>query len=771
MRDQRMLAIPVMLAALVGLWAVGCSGISGTESAGPFFTITMKGGTGGLNGGYGGYGGDFEQEYYYGSGKNLELRRTGVANATFEPTWVQANLGPQPYVFTANTTVYEYSGTEPATGTPYLYDGYMFVSDGDGTPYEEEEYVTGFRVNPGVTLTLDPNDVANTEVGVEVTNDIENLGTITTKDDNTSSRKSLWFYCADWLSTGTVDLKGNSAGQDGGSLYTWAYFGIANHGPVWTYGADALGTSAGDGGDIEFISAQFTENTADLLAYGGAGTGPGGAGGDAGEIDLETDNDQTYDMPSDWALYGTAWGDVRNSGRLHAYGGAGTTSGGDGADVEFESYYSGRVVNSGEVKAYGGAGSEYYGGEGGDLDVYTDGGNVINSAEVDLHGGSTDSTYGYGGGPGGDLYVWSTYGSYDEPTYGYPESGGGISWSGNINTSGGNAPATAESYSSGGSAGDVYFGADCDGFLLKQPCALLGYASVDTRGGDANWPGWGGYFDLYNEYSYEYCCKYTVSGIVNEASIDTRGGSVLPGSTMPAYGANGGYAEMYVAYDTYYYPSAKEVDGLDVPKVFNSGAINTSGGNGWHLWGGDAGYVWITGRQGIDNLAPVTARGGHDLGIYHDPNDPNPPADPNDPGIGGYGGDGGEVTICSDRGHVWQVGDIDQRGGDGARGGGDAGGLYGDDYPTVGSNDTVLVNGNIYASGGNGGPWEYAWGGDGNVIWLYSSKGPNAVTHTGAAVIDGGKGAIADRDGDKGVFIKGNFLVDGSFFEDMMMED
>lgn len=681
------LALAIAAGALVG-----CD--SGSDSSGGGGVISIAGGNGGS--GAGGEGGDANGLYIYkatGPGE-AAIKRGGSANASFFVQSAPAELGDNPLVISANTTI-AVVVAEPASGTPYLVanDSCLYISNGDST-LANEDCVTGVQVNSGRTLTLGLNYNGATTASISLNNDFVNNGTVTTLDVNAGQRGDLDLYPSSYMGAGRVNTHGTLDGQDGGDIYIQTEYALLNNGPMNSSGANSATGNAGDAGYIDLEGGFYTQNTGKLTANGGHA--PNGTGGDGG---------------SSCYLYAYYAGPIFNSGDWEANGGNGEV-GGDGGDMYFSRdgspYYAGDVYNSGNMTARGGNATDGSAGDGGyvQFDVY--GGELRHNGLVDLRGGN--SAAGGSGGDGGDVYVdadegglthweWSGWGPYDFTRT------GDIAWSGSVLLTGGNAGATT-TYD-GGDGGYLQFDVYADEYAGRptgSKVQLLGYSRIDAFGGNGDQGGDGatsyaveieqnnGYYDdTYGPHGDYVHLNLPAGNIVVEADINAQGGNALAnGASANGAGGTGGYV--------YLQTSEEYTDGdldRDNQKVVVSGSMNLSGGqnrNSTSTDNGEAGGTWIWGYNGVE-LGNILANGGNDIST----------------GSTGRGGDADDDYIygIAEAG-ITKVGRVDSRGGNGTFAGGDGNYLaFWGHRVTAGVIDVSGGNANPAVGGSTGGDGGY----------------------------------------------------------------
>mgnify|MGYP000716486598 CR=1 FL=1 len=310
----------LVCAAIVPIALSGCGGgsdSSSSSSTAGSYTITAQGGLGGANGGSGGSG-EYVNLYKESGSGDVEILRSGQANASFTSQTPGSNLGDNSLAITADTTINVVTA-EPAAGTPYLVASSttLRISDGD-TTLGNEDPVTGLSIASGATLTLALN--YTTYSYLSLSNDVENSGTITTEDSSATARGGLRIYPASYIGKAgsSIDTSASLDSQSGGYLRVSADYSIYNHGDIDTFGADSAASNGGDGGYVDLYANYLTQNTGDINSYGGDATV--GTAGDGGYIDLEAD-----------------YSHLHNSGDINSSGGNAPT-GGHGDSVYFYAY-------------------------------------------------------------------------------------------------------------------------------------------------------------------------------------------------------------------------------------------------------------------------------------------------------------------------------------------------------------------------------------------------------------------------------------------------
>jgi hypothetical protein len=523
------------------------------SAASGIFTINTSGADGGPDGGSGGDGGYVDIQMYYGSMGPLQVMASGAAVASFTPTASTPNLGNNPLAITADTTI-TVEGAEPVAGTPYLVaaSSILRISDGNGT-LSDEAAVTGISVAAGTTLTLELNNTPNAQV--DLSNDIDNDGTITTVDVDATQRGNPQLNFNSYHGNSAIDTSGTLDGQSGGYVEMNPSYSFFNNGSINTSGADSTVVDAGDGGYVQIYASYGIENTGNITTDGGAASGAGTTGGTAGYLDWQ----------ADLSLY--------NSGNLSCRGGEGVSAGGDSNWIYLfaGSSYPGDLYNSGDLDTSGGEATAGDGGFGSSIDMYAYGGDIINSGNLTTKGGDTTDPDSNGGYVEMETDIY--YGVY------YPDIDKVVN-SGNIDTSGGDS---LEVTSSPGNANYVWIWG-YNGVTNSGNIAAGGGDNLGTDG-----PLLTGYgndaeaVELYAE----------LGPVSNSGDLTTDGGD----------GEDGG--------------GNANVIGLFGPEVSNSGPLAANGGDAdpsvVGSTGGDGDVVELFspgGMQGITQTGTVTNDGG-----------------------------------------------------------------------------------------------------------------------------------------------------------------
>jgi hypothetical protein len=453
--------------------------------------------------------------------------------------------------------------------------------------------------------------------------------------------------CGQYVGSGTIDTAGHNAGQNGGNVFLYATLAIQQQGQIRTAGAATASGQAGAGGAVELYAGAALENIGGIDTAGGAATS--GRGGNGGYIDL------------------VGYYSLRNAGRLSSIGGAGAAGGGIGGWIWLEVYTEGDLRSAGEIVSSGGDSSGGAGGHGGEVDIYAYGGSIRNNAAISAGGGEGEGGHGGNGGyiifgtfqgwnvatPPGDILVsgnLNTSGGSSGPT-GNGGNGGSIDFyignyaeanadleqnqqlallgyqslaagggAGNYGGSGGTlqmlcdngyvnpGPLTNEAEiitrggsvaagavilpAHGGAAGDVYLEAYADPLNAanSKGTKLSNVGGVDATGGEGlesdgtyDWAGGAGEVLFYG-----------AEGLSNRGEIVARGGDDRGNDEgVTGFGGKGGWITLMA----------------DGPLI-NSGRVDAGGGDGQYR-GGNAGYIYLLGRQSLSNTGDSHARGGN----------------------------------------------------------------------------------------------------------------------------------------------------------------
>lgn len=691
----KQLVLPVSISALVIM--TGCSDSSSSNGVAGQYSMNTSGARGGSDNGNG------SSANYIDIGKfsngALKVLSTGSADASFSMQNHTGNLGAVPLTVSSNTTidVFTIGSTRPAAGVAYYIqnDWRLYLSPGGGTiigggDAEDGQIVSGLQIDSGVTLTLGLNYLSYAYINL--VNDIINYGTMTTADFNALNRGALSLYCASYIASGSIDLSGTLAGQNGGGLSTGidTFF---NSGDINTSGGnDDVSNNAGNGGYINFLAYYFGQNSGNFNSSGGNASTAGNIAGAAGTISLISE-----------------WGYLHNSGDMTARGGNGDFAGnGNSVLVEAEAAgASAELLNSGDINTSGGDASAGNAGAAGNASLYAYGGRLINNASITSRGGNT-SDLASNGGTAGSINIYHAEGHWFNAFSPATET----LISGNIDSRGGDA--VANGTGNAGSSGSI----DIYQYNFNEPevsarMEVAGYTGFTLSGGDGNSAGSGGSVDIYQDWS---DITATNGDVLNEVNITANGGNVSSGSTTtPFMAGNGGYAYIYTSSDS---GSLNDT----IKRAENSGDFSANGGTGSINSTSNnfayAGSLSIYGYNGAKNSGTVDISGGADTGA--------------DGATDGYGGRGGYLNIAADNSVSRNTGDVIANGGDGEYDGGNGGsvGIYGTD--AINTADISANGGNADAlltdsRGGNGG-------------WIELSSPTGDASLSGTVSLTGGTG-------------------------------
>lgn len=665
---MRLFKLLALVAVSSFLFACGDDGVFFAPVVGNK-TIVANGGA--ATEGTGGAGGGLYIDVY----GDVKVRNTGTLNTAFTIPTYDYHFGANGVTVSADTAVKLDTDPTLAAGDLYIItdDIYLRIYE-DGV---DDPIVTGLKVASGVTLTFPANYDEGTYTYVYFEQSVEINGTVTVAEEG----DGLYIYSYSLMTVGkngVVTTAPATAGADAGFIFLYAYGALINKGLIDASGAAA--TEAEDQGGIAgsvyiYSDYGFIYNTGTILAVGGdsaladAGTG--------GYIQLVAYSASIFSS-----------GDINSSGGSSSAG-----TGGYAVSIQFYagSSYMGHLVVSGNLTANGGsgAGTDGNGGEGGDIYLYNAGGKLWSSATVSTRGGASAASYG---GNAGYYYLYSYYGNdYEWDQYTETE---GIKLTGNIDLSGGDGPL------GGGYANDVYIYNSYSSYG-NPPCPaveLIGYKSFTMNGGAGYDGGEGGIYYIYTDdwwtnYDYD---AVPVGSIFNNVPSTLNGGR---GTGSDGYGGDGGGVDFETDPDYYVH---------DKVTVTNKGAIEAVGGAA--ATGGNSGWVYFYGFDGLTNNAAIDVRGGAGTveGGYSDAVEFYSSYDVVNTGaingVGGFGGDlGGEGCYV----YMWAGGQV--------------------------SNSAA-----VKANGGD----SDVTGGDGGYIDLWSLQDP--TKNTGKLTVDGGVGGIAD---------------------------
>jgi hypothetical protein len=754
------------------------SGTTAEQTGSPgSWTINAVGGSGGT----GGNGGFLYMETYQQQG--VKIMKAGTASTTFTvPNYnPPTDLGTTGEIITADTTVPALiSGASQtlASGALYLIQGdgdcNVLISTGTGTVpvpgfAPPAAYVTGLKVNAGVTVTLGLNNDTNSngsmdEACLYFPNDVDIAGTIKTEDLLTSGStdtrhfgpstdrdmgalnlsSNMQIFVRSTGSIITKGLNGASAGQRGGdggyiNLSAGNYF--INQGTIDNSGGNSFdssadggsaGVSSGSGIYLQILVDQGTGpipyglggviiNTGKLISNGGTGA----TGGQPAEVSIIANSDLFNTGPitanGGKGMNGNGgsgfagvfqimsiYGSIYNSGALSQAGGNGTAGGGDGGTFLLYAGklgYTGDVVNSGSITADAGSATNSGSGGNGWNISLYASGAIRTSGKISINGG--DSMGANNGGIGGTVTL-QNYVPYD-----YAAGSGSsptpvrpIQVSGNMYLNGG-----ASKTGTGGRGGKLYvYQAKSGAEASNTGIQFLGYASANFSGGFGTVAG-GSAFGNGSGLSMK---VITYNDYPGNGSTAIPPGPIINQINITTRGGNsngtGGWGGMNGWGISMQTGTLGDYFGPGgVSTVTNTGKLDTSGGTGGSGNGGIPGEIYLFGHDGVTNTGSLIARGGSSTG-------------------GGDGKWGGNISILSGL-NITNSGPIDASGGSGAIGGGGGNDIQ------IYAGGKVTNTGSIACAGGAGSTGS---GGNGYIIDIMSETG--GTSNTGALNVSGGPG-------------------------------
>ena len=520
-------------------------------------------------------------------GGALKVWKTGVVDASFTVPTPVFRAGGQPFAVAADLTLATYDSIALGIASA---DAHFLVAN-DPTLYANvagtATSVTSISVAAGKKLTFSLNFAAQAHAQISLANDLENAGTIVTaRMTDAKSAGGLTIYGGAFYGDAgsAIDLSGaaaaGSVGGDGGALVFYMSARTVNRGTITTSGGD--GDSGGNAGVLHLNQGNSSPsdcwNTGALTARGGIGSVA--AGGNGANLDIE----------SGYQSFG-------NSGALDSSGGNGVTAGGSAGTQHLTCWYIGETHNTGALTATGGTctATNCGGGAGAQVTIEGWGGKVVSSGTIDTSGAAGHGT-GSGGGGGGVFF-----GDYDESSYANHVSPvtGSLGVSGNLLAAGGDG-------ASGGRGGTIEFDLDVGGTPVGQEVVLYGYTDLVARGGASvgGVGGGGGSVSLANAVAHPFnngdgvVVQGPGGGVIEYASIDTRGGD-------GTFGGFGGSVTMTTQtsynFSTSYERVASFAASIDTRGGASSGASSNAG---------RAGRVSLTGVAGVESHSSMLAVGG-----------------------------------------------------------------------------------------------------------------------------------------------------------------
>lgn len=663
-----------LLATTIALTACGGSSSSNPEGLSSkkegTAVMSAKGGNAAYQAGDGGYI-NIEKRY---SSAPLNITVRGLPDTKYKPLKVEAQLGTNPAVISASTTISADTGSL-SSGDLYLYDNRIYSYDGEedgGSPVLGSDHteITGISIASDAVLTLDPN--GDSTVYLYLDNDIQNDGEITVIEDAAATDvTNIRLYLNNYIGSGNIDLSGKVVGQNGGDLRITGNL-IKNSGTIDTSGADGDDTEdAGRSGYIRLYSSTLSENTGSLLAKGGSSTGNQADSGSSVRIQSSRDS--------------------VNTGTIDTSAGSGVNG--------FSSYSAGNVdisapnlvLNTGDITADGsdailnaGGTNGGEGGEGGYIELYlgAEGAayempRLINTGNLQTNGG--DSIFdGYRAGNGGQVYIEIEESYAGDQVRSNPAV---LAVSGNLTADGGHAISnedTDESYA--GRGGSIRIEHDSQE-ASELATYVVGYTSLDTSGGDGLLAGDAGGIELETESNSDEDDAVSFASappLKVTTNLIANGGTVVASDVLTdtAEGGEGGYIDLYITTE---HSSLQKKLTLNLEADVSANASNITNGFNEH-----GGFLYIEGPQAVTVQGNINLNGGSDSGTENY----------------NQGGEGGFTYIASEFENVTYKGDVSATGGNGENEGGNGG------YFMVNSSTASKIKGTINLNGGNASPTE-----------------------------------------------------------------
>lgn len=648
--------------------------------------IMVDGGVGNIA--PGGAGGGIDIQLNEGSqGGHIQIFKTGVVDAVAPVPQINANLGPNPAVFSEDVTLSALASWQVGGEGGGLEDGEYYINLSNDSIEQwvassgVSERASGLRIEPGVTVTI-PG--VGTRINLDFGSDILVEGSLVTGSDLELLGLSV-FVTSSGLIDGT-QAQGNGLdielSAEGGSFFGGVPNGvIIVEGTVRSNGADAFGGTGGEGGEgsvigagrggsLEFHSSRGLHVSGQLEVDGGAGDfANGGAGG-------------TVSLVNEVGL-------LNVHGDLSGEGGDGL-EGGPGANVEFISDEIGNALIGGSFRLSGGDSTDGPGGFAGGIEIYLEATELAFNASVEARGG----TGSFAGGPGGVFNIASSYGGLQT------EVGPGDIWfGGTLDLRGGQG-------SVGGAGGFFEIDLDSYGFGEQAQITLLGMSKLSANAGSGDLgigPVLAGGIVLENSKSTVGGMDSYGGGIVNYADLEARGAQIS---------SNSGGAGGFVQFATSTEGSGTSPSIIEV--IVNYGRIDVSSAG----VGAEGGAVLMLSAEGVTNSGEIFANGTGDSSQVF------------------AGGEGGQVVLYAESGEVSNSGDLWVQGGDGE--------LFGGNGGSVEIAGSVLENsGNVTVDGGDAS--STGTGGVGGSIALFSYT--VASDSTGDYSASGGSGGQPGQEG------------------------
>ncbi|MEW6777797.1 MAG: hypothetical protein AB1405_15980 [Bdellovibrionota bacterium] len=556
------------LIAALALFGAGLS-LSACGEGGAARVLLLQGGV--STAGTGGQGGTFTLIGV--TGADMEIRRSGSVNTSFEIPDIRPELGDNPRTVTGNETI------DPAVG-----DNVILGDDGLAD-------ATGLHVRPGATLTLGLNtDTGGTVTTLEALELAFSNGVfieghlIIPHQDATAQRDGASDNGADVNVTAqniifapgaALDLSGDddaTVGGDGGTFAINASGVIVIHRDIDTRGG--TGDDGGDGGIISIIAANGIYSTGDVSTQGGEGLdGMGGAGGNI------TGNVSTT-------------GPLAVRGRWSSRGGDGTDGGNLGGTVNLIAASLSPLVFGVDLVASGGDGldaaSDAPGAPATAVVLVNAGGSSRIGGRITARGGAGE---GDGAGASGASLIVSHSSGIVLATFPIKPA---LFFGADVDVSGGDgglSAGTGGTVSMTSVAGLAYVGVD-------QGVHLVGYGAIDNSCGDgATGALAAGSMTIINPPlsigSVQYSGDLSIESDLLARGCDGGTGNGGTGGFLTIQNAPGGI------------PVVENFD----RKTLLTGLIDLSGGDG-DVTGGSAQSPAVIQDVNVEIRGPIVARGG-----------------------------------------------------------------------------------------------------------------------------------------------------------------
>lgn len=650
----------------------------------PGFNISLKGGTSTSPSSSGGDGGVIDIDKIGGSGP-LQITSQESVDASFDISIYTPDFGPVPLTIQGSTALVTDPAVEPPAGIAYLLSSgsQIYLSDGDGN-LNTNVVVTGLLIQQDASLVLSRNTdgvQVPDKVLITLTHDIHNLGLIS---GDSSRAMEIEIHADNYYGEPGSQID-NSARSDAivaGRLSLNFNFSFINQGQVNVSGFGNSGGSGSDAGQINISAGMLIENTGTVLATGGSGGS--GNGGNGNYVSIESRR-----------------GSLRNAGDIRTTGGHGYSGGNGGLVHLIASTNSvflsegghGDLFNSGDINTSGGDAQDLdqtqpsMGGSAGNIDFTVAGGDLRNTGNLIANGGVAYDSTSTQSGSGGEIFIESYLGYVN----GVPNELylGDMLISGNIEANSGNHLGAASGSAMDARTLSVRFDhtsrflpseyASAAMLIPTKRLAFIGYSQILVDGGNATFPGAGGYINItHNGSTWDGNSSFNdaQAGITyNDVDLFARGGDAIPASTQSWSGAGG--AVIFLGDTEPFYTDVSQ------EAIVNWGEVNVSGGSIIGVndnvnntgWGGTLNFYGTTEINQYGDLIALGGTGGNN------------------------GGTGGGLNIFTQYGAVNVTGTYLLNGGDAQNTAG-SGGLF-QIESTDSINQAVSVDVTVEANGGN----------------------------------------------------------------------